>query len=93
MRGALSICIQPEENEPPASSRSDDDERSAQLDMCGAQADNESADVNAVRGVDQLSSVPTPHVKPRLARTTSTEQVQPVSEWVHLWYMPSRRHM
>ena len=67
MRGARIIRILPEEDEPPASSRCDDDERSAQLDECGAQADNESADADAIQGVDQLSLVPTPCVKPRLA--------------------------
>ena len=67
IRGASSVCIQPKEDKP-ASSCSDNDERSAQLDACGAQANNESADTDAIRNVDQLSLVPTPYVKPRLAR-------------------------
>ena len=67
MRWARTIRILPEEDKPPASSRSDDDERSDQLDECGAQADNESADADAIQGVDQLSLVTTPCVKPGLA--------------------------
>ena len=35
MHGLSKIRILPEENEPPASSCSDNDERSAQLDACG----------------------------------------------------------